>query len=256
MAKRGRIRPQACIPRITLNLLKVWRIKMSEPLAFHFAATHRSDTGKQAARSLRRAKKVPGIVYGADETPETITLELKDLMKALSQEAVYSHILTLTVDGKPQKVVLKALSRHHIKPEVTHVDFLRIKAGEAITMRVPLHFIGENDCPGVKDEGGVVSHLMKEIEITCLPENLPEFIEIDLSGAKLDDAVHLSDIKLPKGVELSEELTEDHNPTIISIHRPRVEKEPEVEAETADATETERTDEEATTRDENPAGEE
>src|SRR3990167_558742 len=203
--------------------------------AFEFAATHRSTTGKRAARELRRAKKVPGIVYGADEAPETITLELKDLMKALNQTSVYSHILTLLIDGKPQKVVLKALERHHLKPEVTHIDFLRIKAGEAIIMRVPLHFIGEETCPGVKDQGGIVSHLMKDIEVKCLPEHLPEYIEVNVSKANLDESIHLSQIKLPNGVELTEELTEDHDPAIVSVHRPRVEKESEAEALEASA---------------------
>lgn len=198
---------------------------MSERLAFEFNATRRTQTGKPVARRLRKEFKVPAIVYGADKMPEMITLELKDVMKALSNEAVYSHILTLNVDGHSEKVVLKALSRHHLKTEVTHMDFMRIRAGDKITMHVPLHFIGEETCPGVKDQGGVVSHLIKDIEVKCLPDNLPEYLEVDISTLQVDESVHMSQIRLPSGVELVTELDEDHDQTVVSIQRPRVERE-------------------------------
>lgn len=195
---------------------------------FIFNAITRSETGKANARRLRRADKVPAVVYGADKKPEALTLEHKDVLKSLSHEAVYSHILTLNVDGKAQKVVLKALERHMTKPRIMHIDFLRIKAGEKITMNVPLHFIGEEECPGVK-AGGVVSHLVNDLEIKCLPDKLPEFIEVNVSNLEMDQSIHLADIKLPAGVELTQELDEEHNPTLVSIHQPRVEEEPEEE---------------------------
>ncbi len=199
---------------------------MSKPFAFEFNAAPRATTGKAAARRLRLKQQVPGIVYGADVQPQPITLELKDLMKALSHEAVYSHILTLKIDGKAEKVVLKALSRHHIKNEVTHIDFQRIKAGEKLIMHVPLHFIGEDVAPGIK-EGGVFSHLVKELEIKCLPENLPEYIEVDASHLGMEQSIHLSQVQLPKGVELTLEVDENHDPVLISIHHPRLEREEE-----------------------------
>lgn len=213
---------------------------MSKPFAFEFNAAPRAHTGKAAARRLRLKQQVPGIVYGADVQPQPITLELKDLMKALSHEAVYSHILTLKVDGKPEKVVLKALSRHHVKNEVTHVDFQRIKAGEKLIMHVPLHFIGEDAAPGIK-EGGVFSHLMKDLEIKCLPENLPEYIEVDASKLNMEESIHLSQIKLPKGVETVLEVDENHDPVVVSIHHPRIEREEEVASaeESAEAPEAE-----------------
>jgi len=201
---------------------------MSHNIDFSFDATARSETGKAVARRLRRANKVPGIIYGADKAPLPITLAHNEVLKTLGHEAVYSHILTVNVDNKKEKVVLKAVERHHTKPQIMHIDFLRIKAGEKITMRVPLHFVGEEDCPGVKS-GGVVSHLMTDLEVKCLPDSLPEFINVNVEGLELDAALHLSDIALPKGVELTVELDEEHNPTVISVHRPKVEAEPATE---------------------------
>ena len=195
---------------------------MSKPFAFEFNAITRTDTGKAAARRLRREHQVPGVVYGADQAPQSITLTLKDVMKALSHEAVYSHILTLNVDGKAQKVVLKDLSRHHVKNEVTHMDFQRIKAGEKLVMHVPLHFIGEDVAPGVK-AGGVFSHAMKEVEVKCLPENLPEYLEVNVSQLDAEESFHLSQLTLPKGVELVLEVDEHHDPVVVSIHHPRAE---------------------------------
>lgn len=198
---------------------------MSQRLAFEFNAQQRAHTGKSAARRLRRTQHVPAIVYGADKAPEPITLKLKEVMKTLSHEAIYSHILTLNVGGTAEKVVLKALTRHHIKNEVTHLDFQRIKAGEKLTMHIPLHFIGEDNAPGVKNSGGIVSHLVKDIEVKCLPEHLPEYIEVDASQLNIEESIHLSHLKLPHGVELVLEIDEDHDPIVMSIHHPRVEAE-------------------------------
>ncbi len=198
---------------------------MSQSTEFEFNALARTDLGKAATRRLRHKNMVPAVVYGAGKTPESITLKQNEVMKTLKNEAVYSHILSLKIDGTAQKVVLKTLERHHTKTHIMHIDFLRIKAGEKITMNIPFHFIGEEECPGVKD-GGVVSHLMNELEVKCLPEKLPEYIEIDATNLELDHSIHLMDIKLPEGIEPTLEISEENNPGVVSIHRPKVEEEP------------------------------
>lgn len=167
--------------------------------------------------------QIPGIVYGAGKNPQSITLLQKDLLKAFKDEAIFSSIINLKIGDKRQKVILKALQRHHIKLRIIHVDFQRVRASEKLIMHVPLHFVLSEKAPGVK-EGGIISHLQTEIEIRCLPENLPEFIEIDLSQLKLDESLHLSDVKLPFGVELGSAIDEEHNVPIVSIHLPKVSK--------------------------------
>lgn len=210
---------------------------MSDSTAFEFVAESRQETGKAATRRLRREGKVPATVYGAGKKPESLTLLQNEVVKTLGNEAVFSHILDLKVAGKSQKVVLKALERHVTKPLIMHIDFLRVKATESIIMQVPLHFMGEEDSPGVK-EGGVISHLMTAIEVKCLPANLPEAINIDVSGLGMNSSIHLSEIKLPSGVEFAGvELDEAHDVPVVSIHAARVEEEPAAEAEaTADET--------------------
>lgn len=193
---------------------------------FKFVAEARNQSGKAHARRLRQLEeKVPGVVYGGGKATESIMLTHKDLMKGISQEAVFSHILTLQIGNEEQKVVIKALQRHPWKPRVLHIDFLRINANEKLTMRIPIHFLGEDDCPGVK-AGGVVSHLRTEVELRCLPANLPESIEVDVSHLELDQSLHLSDLKLPEGVEFAVPvLDEEHNVGIISVSIPKVSQE-------------------------------
>ncbi len=205
---------------------------------FELSAETRTNHGKAHSRRLRRLEnKTPAIVYGAGKDPVALMMSHKELSLALENEAVYSHILTLNIDGKAEQVVLKDLQRHPYKPVIMHADFLRIKAKEKLTMNVPLHYINEEDSPGVK-EGGVASHLMTEVEIRCLPANLPEFIEVNVAELALDSSLHLSDIKLPKGVEFATELTEDHDQPIVSIHKPRAAaEEVEASAEEGEATE-------------------
>ncbi len=195
---------------------------------FELNAENRTTTGKAAARRMRRDEgKVPAVVYGAGKEPQSITLLHNEISQALNYEAVYSHILTLKIDGKSEQVVLKNLLRHSTKPRIMHVDFLRVKAKEKITMKVPLHYLGEEEAPGVK-EGGVVSKLMTELEISCLPAHLPESIDIDISKLELDQSLHLSDIKLPSQVELAAgEIDEEHDQAIVNVHIPRVVEEPE-----------------------------
>ena len=155
---------------------------------------------------------------------------------ALENEAVYSSILSLSIDGKAIQVVLKDLQRHPFKSRVLHADFLRINANEKLTMSVPLHFLGEDVAPGVKEGAGMISHLMTELEIKCLPANLPEYIEVDISTLQLDHALHLSDIKLPNGVELAHAIVDArHNYPVVAIQKPRAEEEVAATAVAADA---------------------
>ncbi len=196
---------------------------------FELTAETRETSGTGAARRMRHDEKVPAIVYGAGQEPQHITLIHKDISLALKHEAVYSHILTLNVAGKSEQVVLKSIDRHPSRPIVMHVDFLRVNVKEKLTMHVPLHFLGEEDAPGMK-EGGVLSKPMTDVEVSCLPADLPESIDVDISMLVMDQVLHASDIKLPKGVEMTMELDEEHNPPLVGIHMPRVEVEPEEEA--------------------------
>ncbi|QKT02855.1 50S ribosomal protein L25/general stress protein Ctc [Ectothiorhodospiraceae bacterium 2226] len=181
----------------------------------------RADVGKGASRRLRRAGKVPAVIYGAGKDPQSITLEQREILKQLENEAVYSHILDLKLGGKAERVVLKDMQRHPFKPIVLHVDLLRVSENEALRVHVPLHFMGEDTAPGVK-AGGIVSRNIIEAEISCLPKDLPEFLEVDLSGLNVGDSVHLSDIKLPKGVELPELAHgPEHDLPVASISLPR-----------------------------------
>lgn len=167
-------------------------------------AIARQDVGKGASRRLRRVHdQIPAVVYGAGKDPQALTLSHSEILKSLKNDAFYSSILALNIDGKSESVVVKDIQRHPFKPKVTHMDFQRIKAGEKITMSVPLHFLNEDTAPGVKMGGGSISHLATEVEIRCLPKDLPEFIEVDMGAVELDQTIHLSDLKVAKGIELT-----------------------------------------------------
>lgn len=168
---------------------------------FNLSAEPREDVGKGASRRLRLADKVPGIIYGADKAPTPIALDHNDLLHHVENEAFYSHILTVDVAGQREQVVLKDLQRHPYKVQINHVDLQRVSAKEKIRMHVPLHFVNEAAAPGVR-QGGLVSHQMADIEIQCLPNNLPEYIEVDLSGLELGATLHVADLTMPKGVEV------------------------------------------------------
>ncbi len=202
---------------------------MSATTEFKFSATTRTKTGSANARRLRRDQKIPATLYGFGKAPLNLELEHKAVMKLLSHDEVFSQVVSLEVDGQAEPVVIKALERHHTKPIINHMDFFRINANEEITMHIPIHFVGEQDSPGVK-AGGVVSHALQDIEISCLPAKLPQSIEVDLANLEMDHALHLTDVILPEGVALATEITEEHNPTVVSIHMPRVEEESEESA--------------------------
>lgn len=195
--------------------------KTMSTTTFTLAASKRSEMGKGASRRLRRnADLVPAIVYGAGQTPENISIEHRVFRKALENEAFYSHIIDLTIDGKNEKVVLKALQRHPYKAIIMHADFLRVDANAKIHMHVPLHFMGEDIAPGVKTGKGILNRHVVELEVVCLPKDLPEYIEIDVSHMDLDQILHLSSVKMPNGV-VSSALNHGNDMAIASIHLPR-----------------------------------
>ena len=195
--------------------------------------------GKGASRRLRKMGKVPAVIYGGGEETISVTFDHDSLMHDLGSEAFYSHILTIDVGGKPQKAILRELQRHPYKPKVLHMDLLRVREDTAINVHVPLHFLNEESCHGVKMEGGAISHNLSEIGITCLPKDLPEFIEVDVLDLKLNEAIHLSEIKVPEGVTIIElSHGEGHDHPVVSVHVKRaIEEEPVVAEEVEEAEE-------------------
>lgn len=172
-------------------------------MQFEINARKRDGQGTGASRRLRRAGRVPGIVYGGNKDAQAVDLDHKELYFSLKNEAFHSSILSLNVEGAKESVLLKDYQMHPYKPLVMHVDFQRVDSTHKIHVKVPLHFLNADIAPGVKLGGGVVNHLMTEVEVVCLPGSLPEFIEVDLSGLEAGHTVHLSDLKLPAGVEFA-----------------------------------------------------
>jgi large subunit ribosomal protein L25 len=187
---------------------------------FELKAELRSDLGKGASRRLRRAGQVPAILYGGGQEPQPLVLNHLDVLNQLKNDAVYSHVLTLKVGDRVESAVLRDMQRHPFKPTILHLDFLRVSADRKLRVRVPLHFVNEEASRGVKQQGGVVSHALVDIEITCLPKDLPEYIEIDLVELGLGEAIHLSGVKLPDGVELGTytEPGSESDAIVVSIH--------------------------------------
>ena len=186
--------------------------------SFEFDAEIRTNTGKGDARRSRRLGKIPAIVYGGGAEPVKLFLTHHRVLKALQNEAVYSHVLTLRFDGKEEKAILKAMERHPSRPIIMHMDFQRINENDTIRVHVPLHFINQDTSLGVK-KGGAISHALVEVEVICLPQNLPEFIEVDMAKVDVGGMVHLSDLQVPAGVEIAE-LTHGtaNDRTVASIH--------------------------------------
>jgi large subunit ribosomal protein L25 len=198
-------------------------------ISFTVKATRRDDLGKGASRRLRHEGLVPAVVYGGHAEPVSLTIIHKDLWHSLENEAFYSHVLDLEIDGLVEKVVLRDLQRHPYKSIVMHADFQRVSADEVMHASVPLHFINEATSIGAK-KGGMISHLASEVEITCLPADLPEFIEVDLAQLDLDHTMHLADLVAPKGVSFLELSAHNNNLGIVVIHMPKG-----VAADTAEA---------------------
>lgn len=171
--------------------------------SFEFDAEIRTATGKGDARRSRKLGKVPAIVYGGSEEPVKLFLAHHRVVKALENDAVYSHVLTLKFGGKEQKAILKALERHPSKPVIMHMDFQRVNEKDKIRVHVPLHFVNQDISIGIK-KGGIINHALAEVEVICLPQDLPEFIDVDMAGVDLGGMVHLSDLIVAKGVEVAE----------------------------------------------------
>ena len=174
-------------------------------MKFELNAQARTLQGSGASRRLRRAGKVPGIIYGGDAAPQAIELDHNDLLLDMKKEAFHASILVISVDGKKQQALLRDTQMHAYKPQILHVDFQRVSATEALHLMVPLHFINEETAPGVKLSGGRVNHVLTEVDVQCLPKDLPEFIEVDVGALEVGESIHLSDLKLPKGVKLTHE---------------------------------------------------
>ena len=190
---------------------------MSEAI-FTLDAEVRSDLGKGASRRLRREEKVPAILYGADKDPVSLTLDHNKVIQAQEFEAFYSHVLTLNIGGEKVEALLKDVQRHPFKPKVLHMDFLRVDQNKAVHTHVPVHFINEDAAPSIKLEGGHAEHHVADVEVSCLPKDLPEFIEVDLMDVALGQTLHLSDIKMPAGVTLVELAKgEDHDQAVVTV---------------------------------------
>ena len=198
---------------------------------YDLVAELRADQGKGASRRLRREGKVPAIIYGAGRPPRNLAFDHNKVVKELESEAFYSSILNIKVGDKSQAAVVKDIQRHPAKRQILHMDFQRIVEDEKIRMNVPIHLVGEDDAPGVKLEGGSISRLMTDVEVSCLPRDLPEFFEVDVSTMGLNEMLHLTDIKVPEGVEIvALAQGEDQDQPIVSIQVIKevvVEEEPE-----------------------------
>ncbi len=203
----------------------IWSNKMSSN--FTLAGQLKTEIGKGASRRLRHQGRIPAIMYGAGKDVTMLTLAHNEMIHAIEDEAFFSHILTVDLDGTKEKVILKDMHRHPAKDQIMHVDFQRIDENKALHVHVPLHFLNEDTAPGVK-MGGIVSHLKTEVEVSCLPKDLPEFISVDIGALEINDSVHLSDIILPEGSTIIE-LThgEEHDLPVASVTMPRGEKEVE-----------------------------
>lgn len=199
---------------------------------FELEAKPRELKGTPAARRFRHNGQVPAVIYGAGQKNQELLLSHNELMHQLGVEAFHSAVISIKTNGGVQKAIVRDVQMHPYKPIVMHVDFQRVSETEELRINVPLHFLGEDDCPGVKLEGGIVSHLATDVEVVCLPGNLPEYLEIDVSGLHLHQSLNLSDIKVPEGVELTALAHGGEDQPILAVHAPRVaEEEEEAEAE-------------------------
>ena len=186
-------------------------------------ASPRTELGTSASRRLRQqGENLPGIIYGGDNAPQPITLSANELTKAMQQEAFFSQIVNVRVDGAEQQALVRDMQLHPINDRVLHVDFLRVDADRPIHTHVPLHFVNEAKCVGVRTGGGSIAHNLVDVEVSCLPKDLPEFIEVDLVALELGQALHLSDLNLPEGVtSVALSYGEDHDIPVVSVQAPR-----------------------------------
>ena len=194
-------------------------------MAIEISARKREMQGTSPARRMRRMGRVPGVLYGGDKNPVNLELDHKDLYLNLRNEKFHASILTLDIGGAKEQVLLRSVSMHPFRPQVQHIDFQRVSKDKKIHMKVPLHFVNAEKSPGVKEQGGVVNHVLNELDIVCFPADLPEFIEVDLSSLAVGNSIHARQLALPKGVELSLHKTED--PVVATVVVPQLIKEDE-----------------------------
>jgi large subunit ribosomal protein L25 len=202
-------------------------------ISFSFGADSRGAQGKGASRRLRRSGKVPAILYGGHREAQPLVLDQQNLLTMIGDERFYSSIVQLKIDGTAQEAIVKDVQMHPAKNVVVHVDLQRVIENEAIRLHLPIHFKGESISPGVKTQGGIVSHMRADVEVSCLPKDLPEFLELDLSGMSLNETKFLADIPLPPGVTIPE--LAHRNTAVVSIHAPRAAEPEPVAAEAAAA---------------------
>ena len=204
-------------------------------ISFEVSAEPRNDQGKGASRRLRHAGKVPAILYGGHAEPRSLALDHEKLRLVIGDERFYSSIISINVGAEKQPAIVKDVQMHPAKNAVLHVDLQRVLENEKIRLHVPIHFRNESIAPGVKTQGGVVSHHMADVEVICLPKDLPEYFEADLSQMSLNDSLYLTDLKVPADVTVTE-LAHGHNLAVVSIHSPRAaEPEPTPEVATTEA---------------------
>ena len=196
-------------------------------------AKERKSKGTGASRRLRHEGATPGILYGGVKDSISLEIDTKELFMQFRHEAFHASILTLNLEGKKESVILRDFQMHPVRNNIQHIDFQRINENEKISVKVPFHFINEDTAPGVKIEGGLVSHIMTEIDISCLPKDLPQYIEVDLGELAMGESIHLSEVKVPEGVELTS-LTEENDPAITSISKPKVVVEEEIVSEASE----------------------
>jgi len=209
---------------------------MSQP-TYNLDAQVRTDMGKGASRRLRREGKVPAVLYGAGQDAVSLTLDHDKTNNAADHESFYARVLTLNIDGKKVEAIVKDMQRHPFKPKLVHLDFQRVDNKQELVTSVPLHFINEEE---TQKAGGVVVHHLNEVEITVLPQNLPEFIQVDVAGLEVGENIHLTDLKLPEGVTLVE-LTkgEDHNQVVVTVSAKKTEAAEDADDQAADNADTE-----------------
>tara|TARA_Y100000748_G_scaffold119108_1_gene99923 strand:+ start:590 stop:1306 length:717 start_codon:yes stop_codon:yes gene_type:complete len=196
-------------------------------------AKERKSKGTGASRRLRHEGTTPGILYGGVKDAISLEIDTKELFMQFRHEAFHASILTLNLEGKKESVILRDFQMHPVRNNIQHIDFQRINENEKISVKVPFHFINEETAPGVKIEGGLVSHIMTEIDISCLPKDLPQYIEVDLGELAMGESIHLSEVTVPEGVELTS-LTDENDPAITSISKPKVVVEEEIVTEASE----------------------
>ncbi len=199
---------------------------------FELIARVRARSGTNLVRRLRREGDVPAVLYGGDKDNVHIAVNHDVLFHSLEKEEFHSAVIIINTDGNKEQAILRGVQRHPHKINILHADFQRIDENKTLTMSLPIHFLGEDECVGVKTDGGIISHLINDVEVVCLPKDLPEAIELDITSLELNESLHLSDIKLPEGVNITTLMhgdTEEYDYAVVSVLPPRIEVEPEDE---------------------------